>query len=288
MEQQPDPSVQRHRLRMELRRAREGSALTQQQAAKELKWSTSKLVRIEAGHSGISYTDLKALLELYGVRSSETLADLAELAEQSRRQPWNTYRDVLNAEFVVYLGYESVACTLRTFQRDAIHGLLQTEDYARSLIHAIAPPGTADDRTERQVEARMKRQQRLLNRENAPRMSFILDEAAVGRPPGSGEHARRVLRAQLQRLKEVARLPAVTVQILPISYGFHFGSRGPFTILEFPGEDGSVVYLEGARSSSVIQEESGKVMFYNDLFEQLTAAATDPDDLDRRLDALMP
>lgn len=288
MEQEPDPAVQRHQLRMELRRARERAELTQRRAARDLGWSDSKLVRIEAGHSRVSRTDLKALLELYGVANTDTFAHLAELAEQSKRQPWAAYRDVLSPEFVVYLGYESAASSLRTFQRDVIHGLLQTEDYARSLTRAVAktPSDIQPELLDRQIKVRLTRQA-LFYKEEAPRASFILDEAALRRPPGTDEPSREVLRAQLQRLKELAKLPSVTIQVTPFDYGFHFGSRGPFTVLQFPGDDGAVVYLEGVRSSSIIQEDLEEVAFYDQLFEQLAAAATPPDDLDRYLDEIM-
>jgi transcriptional regulator with XRE-family HTH domain len=258
---------------MELRRARERADLARRQAATNLGWSESKLVRIEAGQVGISRTDLKALLELYGVNSPEVLTELAELAEQSRRQPWNAYREVLNAEFVVYLGYESAACRLRSFQPDVIHGLLQTVDYARGLIRAVAPATRSEETIELQVEARMKRQV-LLKREDGPELAFILDESAVRRPPGPGEHNREVMRVQLRRLRELANLPRITIQILPFSHGFHYGSKGPFTILEFHG--------------STIREEAKEVEFYSNLFDQLVAAAIHPRDLDGFLDEVMP
>jgi transcriptional regulator with XRE-family HTH domain len=286
MEHPPDPTVQRHRLRMELRRARENANLARRQAATNLGWSESKLVRIEAGQVGISRTDLKALLELYGVNSSEKLTELAELAQQSRRQPWNAYRDVLNAEFVVYLGYESVACRLRSFQPEVIHGLLQTEDYAQGVIRAVAPSTRPEETIKLQVEARMKRQV-LLGREDDPELSFILDESAVRRLPGPEARNREVMRAQLDRLKELGRLPKITIQILQFSHGFHYGSNGPFTILEFPGGNGGVVYMEGSRPGSMIREEADDVQRYDDLFEELAAAATQPGDLDRYLDEVM-
>jgi transcriptional regulator with XRE-family HTH domain len=289
MEAYPDPTVQRHRLRLELRSAREKAGLARRQAAANLGWSESKLVRIEAGQVGLSRTDLKALLDLYGLRAPEAFADLAELAEQSRRQPWKAYRDVLNAEFIVYLGYESAASRLYSFQPKVIHGLLQSEDYARSINQAMAmaPANGPRERIDRQIKARKERQA-LLHKEGAPQTAFILDETAVRRPPGADRHSREVLRAQLQQLKELATLPTVTIQILPIQYGFHPGSRGPFAVLEFPGDDGSVAYLEGSHSRSVIHEEAEQVRLYRRLFDQLAAAATRPEELDRYLDEVVP
>jgi transcriptional regulator with XRE-family HTH domain len=287
MEHQPDPTVQRHRLRLELRRARERAGLARRQAATDLGWSESKLVRIEAGQVGVSRTDLKALLEQYGMSDPEVFQELAELAEQSRRQPWNAYREVLNAEFVVYLGYESAACRLRSFQPEVIHGLLQTEDYARGLVRALAPPNKSKRAIEQQIEARMKRQT-LLRGEDGPELSFILDESAVRRPPGASERDREVMRAQLRRLKELAARPKITIQVLPFSHGFHYGSNGPFTVLEFPGGNGGVVYMEGSRPGSKIREDPEEAGFYSTLVDALAEAALRPGDLDRFLDGVTP
>ena len=65
------PTVQRRRLRSELRQRREAAGLTQDQVASRMDWSVSKLVRIEAGAVGISTNDLRALLDLYGVRAPD-------------------------------------------------------------------------------------------------------------------------------------------------------------------------------------------------------------------------
>jgi hypothetical protein len=54
MSTREDPSRQRRRLRVELRRVRDAAGLTQRQAVEQLEWSLSKLIRIEAGTVGVS------------------------------------------------------------------------------------------------------------------------------------------------------------------------------------------------------------------------------------------
>ena len=51
----PSPTVQRRRLRAELRRARRDAGLTQEQVAAAMDWSLSKLIRIENGTRDISH-----------------------------------------------------------------------------------------------------------------------------------------------------------------------------------------------------------------------------------------
>lgn len=58
----PDPTVQRRRLRVELRKARDTAGLKQAEVARAMEWSPSKLIRIESGQVSISTNDLRALL----------------------------------------------------------------------------------------------------------------------------------------------------------------------------------------------------------------------------------
>src|SRR6266581_8429792 len=87
--------VQRRRLRTELKRARLEKGLTQEQVAKAMDWSLSKMIRIETASTGISTNDLKALLPLYDISDEERTEQLVVLARAARERPWwSAYRDV--------------------------------------------------------------------------------------------------------------------------------------------------------------------------------------------------
>jgi transcriptional regulator with XRE-family HTH domain len=73
------PLVQRRRLGAELKKARQESGLTQEQVATEMRWSLSKITRIESASSDISTSDLKALLQLYGVNDPVQVDSLIAL-----------------------------------------------------------------------------------------------------------------------------------------------------------------------------------------------------------------
>ena len=83
MSTREDPSRQRRRLRVELRRVRDAAGLTQRQAAERLEWSLSKLIRIEAGTVGVSVTDLRAMLQLYGVTKQSLVDGLTEATSKA-------------------------------------------------------------------------------------------------------------------------------------------------------------------------------------------------------------
>ena len=74
----------------------------------------------------------------------------------------------------------------------------------------------------------------------------IIDEAALHRPIGG----KPVMRAQLERLIEIADRPNITIQVLPYEVGGHAAAGGPFTILRFPEADlPDIVYLEQLTSA---------------------------------------
>ena len=154
---------------------------------------------------------------------SEERSRFLDLAEQSSRPDWWTkYGDVLPDWFENYLGLESASATIRTFEIQFVHGLFQTDDYARAVTrlgHQAATP----TEIERRVGLRVKRQD-LLTRANPPRIWSVMDEAVLRRPFGGPA----VMRAQLRHLIEVAEMPQVTLQVVPFARGGHAGASGSF------------------------------------------------------------
>ncbi|MGH3977188.1 MAG: Scr1 family TA system antitoxin-like transcriptional regulator, partial [Pseudonocardiaceae bacterium] len=129
-----DPAIHRRRLRSELRNAREAAGMTQRDVAAAMDWSQSKLIRIESGAVNISTNDLRALLHHYNVDSTriDALVDVARAGREMTR--WSIYKDVASPELIAFLGYESSASIIRTFEPFLVPGLLQTEEYARTVI----------------------------------------------------------------------------------------------------------------------------------------------------------
>src|SRR5689334_8890939 len=120
-----NPIVHR-RLRTELRKARDGARLTQQEVADRLDWSLSKIIRIEAGNVNLTTTDLGVLLRLYGL-DSERVDELTEMARQARSDKWwDAYKSVLSKRFLSYFGYEYASAHMLQFEPLIVPGLLQT------------------------------------------------------------------------------------------------------------------------------------------------------------------
>ena len=291
-EASPSPVVQRRRLRAELRAARQAAGLTQEQAAKAVDWSLSKVIRIEAGSVGISTSDLKALLNLYGIGDPDRTDELVTLAKAAKERGWwSRYSDFLTAanqrELLQLIGYESAASITRNFETLLLPGLLQSEEYARAVIRQFAGKATDGEpedanragrdrkaQEDKLVEIRMERQAHLLDWPDPPLMFFILDEAVVRRQVGG----RAAMARQIRWLLELADRPYVTIEVVPFSEGAYPGLRGPFVVLEFPdAADDDVVYLESPRGDLIRREEPEQVLPYRETFEQLRDTSLGPE-----------
>jgi transcriptional regulator with XRE-family HTH domain len=276
-----DPTVQRRRLRDELRRARDAAGLRQADVAHAMDWSPSKLIRIERGDVNVSTNDLKALLSHYGVKDKVRVNGLLELARAARGASfYDQYSDQLLPGFKEYLAYEASASVTRQYQPILIPGLLQTEEYARGLFAGL---GRADpDAADKGWAVRQHRQE-VHERETPPEMLFVLDEAALRRHVGGGP----AMRKQLQRLKEFAMEPHISIQIMPFSRGAHPGLAGSFMLLEFTDPSlADLLHLEGINSTS-IRDDTDQIARYLDRFAQLQKLALSPDESVDFLDVLM-
>ena len=272
-----DPAFYQRRLLHAFRTLRNNANLTQEQVAVRLGWSVSKVLRVENGKNNITRADLAALLEVYGVTSRDAVRDLLDLARQASRPSMPEFRDIVSAEFRVYTGLESSASVIREYEPALIPGLLQTMEYADAVITALSADGIDRDVIARRLDIRRQRQ-RLLT-PDGPSMHFLFDEAAVRRQVGG----RAVMQAQLRRLKELAALPNVTMQIVPFSAGEHAGMSGPFILLEFP-DDEPLLYLEDARQDLLAREDAELTRSYQRRFAQIAELATPASRFDRIVD----
>ena len=267
----PGPTVPRLMLGIQLQRLREAAGITPDQAGYEIRASRSKISRMENGQVRFKERDVTDLLTLYGVTDEQTRATLVALARQANTPGWwSRYGDIMADWFEAYLGLESAASVIRTFELQFVHGLFQTEDYARAVTllgHTTAPA----EEIERRVSLRLGRQAMLTGR-NPPQVWSVLDEGALRRPVGGFG----VMRAQLERLVEVARLRNVTIQVVPFSRGGHAAAGGSFTVLRFSQpEVPDVVYIEQL-TSALYLDKRDDVDDYMEVMNHLSTEALTP------------
>ncbi|MFJ7077481.1 helix-turn-helix domain-containing protein [Streptomyces sp. NPDC098781] len=261
-----DPSLNRRKLRLALRQARERTGLTQRQAAERVEWSQSKLIRVETGTVSVSVSDLRALLALYDIDDPDSVHQLEEAARGSKGPSWwSRYHEVVTPQFAQYLGYESAATSLQTYHPIVVPGHLQTRRYAEALL---APRGLSPERTERVVDLRMERQTRMFGGAASPDATFVLDEAAVRRQVGG----RDVLTEQLQQLLDFGAQDRITVRVLPFEAGAHYSTLGSFVLLGFSDDD-DLLYLEHAAGSMTGGEDLELLARYQECFQTLMELA---------------
>src|SRR5438876_823847 len=144
------PTVPRMLVGIQLHRFREAAGITPDQAAYEIRASRSKISRMENGLVRFKERDVTDLLTLYGVTDEKTRSGLVTLTRQANTPGWwSKYGDIMADWFEAYLGLEMAASVIRTFELQFVHGLFQTEDYARAVTmlgHTSAPADEIDRR----------------------------------------------------------------------------------------------------------------------------------------------
>ncbi|MFE9170821.1 helix-turn-helix domain-containing protein [Streptomyces kebangsaanensis] len=257
----------------QLRRLRETRGITREAAGYSIRASESKISRMELGRVSFKTRDVEDLLTLYGITDEAERTSLLSLAKEANVAGWwHSYSDVLPSWFPTYVGLEGAASLIRVYEVQFVHGLLQTEAYARAVVRRGMRDASEAD-VERRVALRLERQKYLVS-ENAPDLHIVLDEAALRRPYGD----REVMRDQLQHLIEVSERPNVRLQVMPFSFGGHAGESGAFTILSFPESDLSdVVYLEQLTSALYLDKRED-VAQYEKALEELRNDSPGPDE----------
>jgi transcriptional regulator with XRE-family HTH domain len=255
----------------QLRRLREASGISAEKAGYEIRASRSKISRMETGRVGLKLRDVEDLLTLFGVTGEQERDKVITLAKRSRAPEWWTkYNDILPDWFETYIGLESAAASIRSFEMQFVPGLFQTDDYARAVTRLGHQTASAAE-IERRVGLRRKRQE-LLVRAQPPRIWVVMDEAVLRRPLGGVP----VMRAQLRHLIEVAALPHVTLQVVPFARGGHAGAGGSFSILRFEEQDlPDVVYIEQL-TSAVYLDQRSDIEHYLEVVDQLSGEALTP------------
>src|SRR5271156_2164621 len=152
------PTVHRMMLGRLLHRLRVEAGISSDDAADTIRASRSKISRMENGRVSFKNRDVTDLLSRYGVTDAGTIAKAAALAQRANAPGWWTqYADVTADWFGEYLGLETAASLVRTFEAQFVPGLFQTPEYARAVI-ALGNAAAAPHEIERRVTLRMSRQ----------------------------------------------------------------------------------------------------------------------------------
>ncbi|WP_326723449.1 helix-turn-helix domain-containing protein [Streptomyces sp. NBC_00243] len=205
----------------ELRRHREAAGLTQKEFGDVVNYTGSLVGQIE--------TARKLPTDVFSERADAALGTGGLLS----RLVGLVLRSQLPAWFQQVAELEARATEISVFQPQLVHGLLQTEAYARAVFGAV-DDSDLDNRT----AARLARQ-RIFEKGKPPVFWAVFSETVLYQEIGGQE----VMRNQLLRLLASEKNPRVNVQVLPFSVGTHAGFPGSFDLFRF-SNDPAIVYSE--------------------------------------------
>ncbi|MET9954755.1 helix-turn-helix transcriptional regulator [Streptomyces sp. NPDC006339] len=242
------------------KRMRQRAGLTQEQLGARMGYSGAAVSAMETLAQPVSDEMLVKLEEVLG-DGTGVFEELRELVRLER----------LPEQFRRYAPIEQKAVALWLYANHVVHGLFQTEEYARALIAGGYPEPTPE-RVEELVTARMARKA-LFDRRPTCEIELVLDESVLLRPIGSEE----IMREQLRHLAECARRRNVNLQVLPLSAalgGEYAGDRGDLNVVETP-DDGLVTFLE-IQGESLLVTDRVKVRTHMQRYAKIRAQALDP------------
>jgi transcriptional regulator with XRE-family HTH domain len=263
-----NPILRRRELGFLLRQLRTERGLSIDDVTQRAMFSPTKLSRLETGRVGASARDIRDLCIVYELTDPAERERLMELARGGKQRGWWQRYDL---PYAMYIGLEAEAISMKNYDTNVVPGLLQVEGYARAIFEVNEPP-YSPAAIEDQVQVRIRRQA-LLARDDAPLLHYIIDETALRRPVGG----RAVMAAQLARIIEVAGMPKVAFQIIPLSVGAHPGLDSNFVILEFGRPMvNDVIYVEGP-VGNIYLESGNDLERYKGIFSRLQTMAKSPE-----------
>ncbi|MBP2323916.1 transcriptional regulator with XRE-family HTH domain [Kibdelosporangium banguiense] len=257
------PNFHGRQLLRELKRLREQTGMTQDEAGTRLHLTLQKLSRIENGQLP-GYHETRAMLKLYGL-TPEQCAPYLEQWERARKRGWWRQYGLRDSSYVCM---EQEASRMFEFQLGRLPALLQTESYARRCLCAAVPACDAKE-VEAAVAVRTRRQERLFDGEKPLVLHALVHEPTL---------CQGVDREQLILLVERAQMPNVTVRIVPQSAGPHSGLDGSVILLDFDDpQEPDIVFTDTVLGLAQSQDDS-RTSAVRMTLEDLAARALSPED----------
>jgi transcriptional regulator with XRE-family HTH domain len=261
-----EPTIRSRELGEGLRHAMEYAGFSASEVARQLDWSPGRVSRLLAGKRGGSGYDVAAFLAVCGIRGMERDRLTALSLDHDRPGWFQQHGPVVPKQVRTLIDHESKAIVMGVFQSLLVPGLLQTGDYARTVIshNANVPTDEVEDR----VSARLARQS-LLSRARPPQFTFFVHEFVLRTPVGGPA----VMSDQLHHLLRMSVRPHLTFRVVPAEIGAHAGMSGHFTLMEF-AEFKPIVYLD-SETSSLFLETPIEIDAYRRILAALEDTALD-------------
>ncbi|WP_279579453.1 helix-turn-helix domain-containing protein [Fodinicola feengrottensis] len=263
--------VRARRLGIALREYRNAAGLTLEQVAEEVAVTKATVSRMETAKTISRPAIIRAMLQLYNVPRDE-IERFAQLAKDVRSKDswWRAYD--LPGRVADLVALESDAISISVYETNVVPGLAQTEAYCRAVVTATTPVVMADAAVDEWVAFRMRRQLRILDDEDAPQVSIIIDDSVLDRFVGDS----RIMAEQIEHLQMLGDRPNITVQVVPVAAGIHPGLPGSITLLEFDDLMPANVYIDTV-PGDVLLDTPAAIQRTQQAFNALRARAATPE-----------
>ncbi|ARF59448.1 helix-turn-helix domain-containing protein [Streptomyces gilvosporeus] len=241
----------------DVKRVRLGRKLTQQHLGDAAGYSYAYVSMVESGKVKASEKFAKGCDLAFGTNG--LFAGMLQRIDEGDHPSW----------FVPYLNLERKASRILAYSTNLVTGIVQTEDYARTVFQVSNPRASAEG-IEDKVSARLRRRE-VFEGDTPPFLWVILHEACLRTVVGGA----KIMAGQLDYLLAVAATPQVELQIMPFAAGFPATSTMPFTVLRFP-DSPTVLYTE-TRVGGRMHDSAQTVEAALDDYDLLRAHALAPD-----------
>ncbi|APE25127.1 MULTISPECIES: helix-turn-helix domain-containing protein [Streptomyces] len=264
------PTARQQRLGSELRKLREQSGMSAQQAAALLGVDRTRIPHIESGRFGISAERVRTLAFNYGCPDTGLVDLLAAMAHERDRGWWEEHRGLLPPALIDIAELEYHASALHTAVTTHIPGLLQTEEHARAVFDTAVPPLPGPD-LEARLALRLRRQE-VLDRDRPVGYEAVIHEAALRMQFGGP----KVAREQLERILAHSERDTVSIRVIPFAAGGFPGAGQSFTYVAAPVAQLDTVQLDSSHGSLLLDADM-QLRRYRGLLDRLRglALATD-------------
>ncbi|MEZ5412390.1 MAG: Scr1 family TA system antitoxin-like transcriptional regulator [Acidimicrobiales bacterium] len=190
-----------------VRKRREELGLPAAAVSKHLGFTRNFYSAVENSRSLLATAKLPLLIEV--LEFDDTAAQtLTTLLEQARTPGWwHPYASLLDDTFVQYLGLECGASKISAYDSLVFNGLLQSPDYALSVVRSSPSVSTID--SQKILESRLRRQSEVLG--HGIELRFLLGEAPLWQQFGGPD----VLQRQLSHVLELIERYGIEVRVQP-------------------------------------------------------------------------
>lgn len=252
-----------------LARLRKQKGITGKLLGRHAGMSQAKISKIENGVIMPSRQDVERLTRALQVPEEEVqaLLDQVEGMHDAFFDRRVTTRQIVAAQHEVAAN-EGRARSVRVFQPTVVPGLLQTTEYARAILGDYARLLVSNTPKGRQsiapaVSARIQRQEVLDN--PAKRFLVVMTEAVLSNRLCSPA----ALLAQLERIRTLARLPNVSIRIVPRDAELSYPPVHGFQLF-----DDERVLID-LMNTMVVSRGGADIRVYREAFEHFYQVATD-------------